>query len=266
MKFANKILLSDLDGSLLRSDHQISQENIDAVQYFIDNGGRFGIATGRDIENVLTKFAQVPLNFHCIFSNGSVLYDQAQKKVLSEVTLSKEKILPFLERCRKEHPEIGMQIHSSQGTVFYPEYSMVAQDILDTHEPFSTISLEALQNISLRKILFIMPQGDYSWIESQSEDLLSVIDRVNSGKKYYEFLPKGSSKGNMLEEMRKYMAPEDKIYAVGDFYNDREMIRKADIGIYCDNAPEELKPEADFLTVNHNDSIIPDIVHRILAL
>lgn len=264
MKFQHTVLLSDLDGSLLNSNRQVSQENIDAIRYFQENGGRFALATGRDIENVLEKFAAVPLNLPCIFSNGSVLYDPKEKKVLSQVCLNLEKILPFLERCHKEHPEIGMQIHSSEGTVFYPEFSMVAEDILETHKPFSVRSMEELRSLSLRKILFITPAGDFSWIESQSEDLLSDIDRVNSGKNYYEFLPKGSSKGNMLKELRKYLKPEDKVYAVGDFYNDVEMIAQADVGIYCDNAPEELKPQADYITVHHDQSIIPHVVKEII--
>lgn len=266
MKYENKILLSDLDGTLLNPNRDVSQENIDAIQYFIDNGGKFALATGRDIENVLEKYKNVPLNFHCIFSNGSALYDPMKKELLAEVVLNQAKILPFLEKCHKEHPEIGIQIHSSQGTVFYPEYSMVADDILVTHKPFSLISLQELEKISLRKILFITPAGDFSWLISQSEGLLGEIDRVNSGKNYYEFLPKGSSKGKMLEEMRKYTSPQEKIYAVGDFYNDLEMVKQADVGIFCENAPEELKPFAKHITVNHKKSVISDVVHRIVTL
>ncbi|MFI3253475.1 MAG: HAD-IIB family hydrolase [Eubacteriales bacterium] len=266
MKYDNIILLSDLDGTLLNEKREVSQENIEAIQYFIDNGGRFGIATGRDIENVLVKFAAVPLNFHCIFSNGSVLYDQEKREVLAEMALNQDKIIPFLERCHKEHPEIGIQIHSSEGTVFYPDFSMVAEDIQETHKPFSVRTLEELKKISLRKVLFITPKGDFSWIISESEGLLDVIDRVNSGKNYFEFLPKGSSKGNMVKELRQYCNPKDKIYAVGDFYNDLEMVIEADVGILCETAPEELKKQADFITVSNSQSVISDVVRRIMEL
>ncbi len=265
MKFQNKILLSDLDGTLLNSNRQVSEENIEAIRYFISEGGRFAVATGRDIENILEMLAHVPLNFHCIFSNGSVLFDKDKGEVLAETCLENKNVLPFLERCSKEQPEIGLQIHSNEGTIFYPHYEQVAAETLETHRPFSSRNYEELSKLTMRKVLFITPKGDFSWIERESEDMLEHFDRVNSGKNYYEFLPSGSNKGNMVKKMRQYIGENDKIYAVGDFYNDLEMIKEADFGILCDNAPEELKQYADAITVHHNAHVIVDVVNRILT-
>jgi len=46
-KFEGLMLVSDLDGTLLNSKLEVSEENIKAVSYFVDNGGIFTIATGR---------------------------------------------------------------------------------------------------------------------------------------------------------------------------------------------------------------------------
>lgn len=264
MKFHNKILLSDLDGTLLNANRQVSQENIEAIQYFIDNGGKFGIATGRDIENVWECFPQIPVNFYCIFSNGSVLFDKEKKEVLVEVALDNKKIMPFLAECRKLHPEIGIQLHTNVGTVFVPDDTNVNPDTALGHKPYICKELEHCADLTIRKVLFLTPAGDFTWLKETSETLDDAISRVQSSKVYYEFLPKGSSKGAMVEQMRKRMTPDEKLYAVGDFYNDIEMVLGADVGILCENAPDELKKQVKYHTVNHNESVISDVVRRII--
>lgn len=266
MKFKNKILLSDLDGTLLDSNRVVSQKNIDAIQYFIDNGGKFGIATGRDIENVWEFYDNVPVNYYCIFSNGSVLYNKETKEVLAEVAMDREKVMPFLARCREEHPEIGIEIHSNEGTVFVPDANNVKSDTALSQKPYICKSLEDCKNLTFRKILFITPEGDFTWLKSASEELEGIISRVQSSKFYYEFLPLGSSKGDMVKEMRKYMSPEETLYAVGDFYNDEEMIAEADVGIFTENAPDDLKPKAKHLAASYLNSAVDDVIHRILDL
>lgn len=51
-KFSDYLLVSDMDATLLNDDHIISEENRQAIDYFIKNGGRFTVATGRMVEAV----------------------------------------------------------------------------------------------------------------------------------------------------------------------------------------------------------------------
>lgn len=263
--FKNKILLSDLDGTLLNKNREVSPENLKAITHFVENGGRFGVATGRDIENVLHLLAHVPINFYCIFSNGSVLFDKEEKKVLAERTMVKETILPFLQRCRAEHPEIGIQIHSDQGTVFFPDESVVEEEIAKSHRPYTCKSFEELSPLAIRKLLFITPDGDMTWLKEQSEPFTSLIQRVQTSPRYFEFLPQGSSKGGMIREIRPLVSSDDVIFGVGDFHNDKEMMSESDVGILCANAPEELKPLAKHICADHNNHPLHDVIYNIMS-
>lgn len=49
-KFSDYLLVSDMDATLLDDNHTISEENRQAIDYFIKNGGRFTVATGRMVE------------------------------------------------------------------------------------------------------------------------------------------------------------------------------------------------------------------------
>lgn len=262
--YEGKILLSDLDGTLLNEKKEISKENIDAITYFVENGGRFGVATGRDVENALNILKEVPINFYCIFSNGSVLFDKDKGEVLAENLLDKEKIIPFLERVVKEQPEIGIQAHTNEGTVLCPVKGHLDESYVSTHHPYGYKTLEELAECQVRKMLFITKDGDFSWLEKHSEPLTDVIQRVQSSKTFYEFLPAGSSKGSMVAEIRKLIPEHDVIYAVGDFYNDVEMVAEADVGIFCENAPDALKEDANFICASNNNHPIADIIRRVI--
>ncbi|MEI8201182.1 MAG: HAD hydrolase family protein [Eubacteriales bacterium] len=76
-----KILLSDLDGTLLDSSSKVSVENQQAIKTFIAQGGHFGIATGRSQLNAVAFLDHVEINTPSILYNGCALYDFEAKKI-----------------------------------------------------------------------------------------------------------------------------------------------------------------------------------------
>uniref|UniRef100_UPI001C556D97 HAD family hydrolase n=1 Tax=Klebsiella pneumoniae TaxID=573 RepID=UPI001C556D97 len=61
-KYDNFLLISDLDGTLINSKQEISKENLEAVKYFIENGGIFSVATGRTTQNIRLHIKELPIN------------------------------------------------------------------------------------------------------------------------------------------------------------------------------------------------------------
>ena len=74
-KFDGYLILSDMDGTLLGDDRQISQENREAVAYFTQNGGRFAVATGRSKAGMEYFLQDIAINAPCVICNGAVVYD-----------------------------------------------------------------------------------------------------------------------------------------------------------------------------------------------
>ena len=61
-KFSGKLLVSDMDATLLNSDHMVSKGNREAIEYFISEGGKFTVATGRMVPAVRAYFSQMRIN------------------------------------------------------------------------------------------------------------------------------------------------------------------------------------------------------------
>jgi hypothetical protein len=97
------------------------------------------------------------------------------------------------------------------------------------------------------------------------KDRYPEIDFVISSPTYYEMLPQNISKGSALEHLRRECGLDDyTIVAVGDYNNDIEMLRYADVGICPSNATQEVKQAADvILDVSCEESAIAAVVEYI---
>lgn len=265
-KYDGIILLSDMDGTLLNAESRVSEKNKEALSTFIKEGGRFGIATGRSLTNAMRFLEGVPINGYCILGNGGLLYDIRTNTYLEEYGLNKKQTKNFLLKCLREKPRIGIQIYGrDMGHIISPE-ELADPVVVNDHLPVSFDSLHDIQDIEWIKILFSGTKEDILWLMEATEYLETekIVDRVRSATNYYEFLPVNCNKGNMLNVLRKYINKDQKIYAVGDYYNDVEMIRLADVGIAMQNAPDSVKAHADFVGRDCNHNAIADIIENII--
>ena len=70
-----KYLFTDIDGTLLNSQKEISQENIDSIHKLVEQGGHFSVATGRCAEITFPFVDNLPINAPAILFNGAAVYD-----------------------------------------------------------------------------------------------------------------------------------------------------------------------------------------------
>jgi len=265
MKYANKILLADMDGTLLDSKKQISARNIEALRYFTAHGGRFGVATGRSQSDAYRFLKDVPLNFHSIFQNGSILYDVHAKAPIKALYLPKEGLLPLINDTLQMHPTVGIQLHTVNHAYYLSNKEQMNWDYLANHSselPF--VTLREIQDENWTKILFSGNRDQLKWLEQHSKALIQNgrIHAVYSETYFFEVLPKSSNKGTMVKEIQKLMDAPHEIYAVGNFYNDLEMIQTADKGFLVDNAPQSLKELHDLICSHHDEDAIADIIYN----
>ena len=87
-KYTGKMIISDLDGTLIPRGGVISQENRQAIEAFVAEGGRFAIATGRTPEASAGYVKDLPINAPSVFFNGAMLYDWENKQVLKTMPLT----------------------------------------------------------------------------------------------------------------------------------------------------------------------------------
>lgn len=243
------LLITDMDGTFLPSSKIPSPENIAAVERLMNAGGRFSIATGRSLQASMQYFEQVRVNCPIIMCNGGMVYDLADKKQIYDVFLP-ESARELTKELLSQHPEVGCECLPLEG-VYVPQMTDMEREHcrICKVKPVECTVDEIPKN--WYKVLFARePEHIHEIIGSVDKvrEYYPEIDFVISAPMYYEMLPKNISKGSALRELKKACGMEDfTIVAAGDYNNDIEMLREADVGIAPSNAAAEVKAAADIV-------------------
>ena len=86
----DKLLIADVDGTLINSGFQVPLRNLEAIEQFQRDGGLFTLATGRAIESARQYAEQIGLSCPAIVSNGSMLFDYKTDQVDSPEELTEK--------------------------------------------------------------------------------------------------------------------------------------------------------------------------------
>ncbi|ROR30528.1 hypothetical protein EDD66_102180 [Mobilisporobacter senegalensis] len=266
MKYTNRILLSDMDGTLLDSNSRVSSKNKEAIKFFVNNGGKFGIATGRSQLNSVNFLDEVPISAPCILYNGGALYDFTANNFIALNLLPERVLINFLQYCIREVQNVMVQIYSTDMCYFVSKEALADPEVVAGHQPGQFIQIEDIIHEPWIKILFSGSEKDLKLVEKMmfQFDIADKVSRVFTSDIYLEILPLGVSKGSMLKNLKKTIGDDYKIYAVGDYNNDIEMIQLADVGIATENALSCLKDMADHISASNDEDAIADIIYRIM--
>lgn len=261
-KFEGILLCSDLDGTLLRNDKTISKENIDAIEYFKSEGGKFTFVTGRMpffvTEICETVNPNVP--FGCI--NGGGLYDYEKEEYVWKQVMSDE-VIPLVEYIDKNLPQMGIQVNTFEKTYFCKENSAMEIFRRVTNAPNYTCDYTKVKE-PISKIIFASEdEKDIIKIKEMlaSHPLAEKFNFIQSEKILYEILPKGIGKGTAISKLvQLYDIDINKTIAVGDFYNDISMFNAVKTAVAVFNACDEVKENADYITVSNEQHAIFQII------
>ena len=263
-KFDGILICTDLDGTLLSSDREISAENLSAIEYFKSEGGFFTFVTGRPHHTAGKIYEKVCPNVPYVCLNGGGVYDGADDKFLHFETVPKDKLFVMLDFVSEFMPEMGIQANTEKAIYFCRESEAMEDFRKATGYPMNKTDYREIEE-PIQKILFVHRED--AKIKALSEALLShslasEFDFIRSEATLYEILPKGVSKGSGMKRLASLLGV-DKTVAVGDYFNDISMIKAAKVGIAVGNAVDEAKEAADIVTVDNDHSAIAKIIYDI---
>lgn len=265
--FDGCLLACDIDGTLLISDY-LPPRNIEAIEYFVREGGRFCLATGRTAGAVSSVTSRIKCLSPAIVANGSVIYDFANDKAIYEQFVPKEDcyiVKKVIDGCKT----VGIEIHSGKQVIV----AQCNQETID-HERYENLDAlvldyEAALGYNWNKVLYLFTNSDEAKIvkdiiskcehNSQFVDTSATID----GRKryYFEHVPKDISKASTLKILcEKLNVTKGCCFAIGDYYNDLEMIKTADIGAALIDSPDEVKAVATAVVGSVQNGAVADFI------
>ena len=256
--FSGYIIVSDMDGTLLNSKVKLSDENINAIKYFVNNGGKFTLATGRMLPSVKRHVNKINVNLPVIIYNGVKVYDCNNDEVIWERYLEENK-KRIVQDIKKNNPNLGIEIYSEE--VVY-----IFQSCKQT-ERFKNLGYDVVYEVNddiwnkkWTKVLIIGSKEELDNFEKsyhkEYEDAL-----IRSSDIYLEMIPEGISKGQALKELiNKNNIINHTVIAVGDNMNDLELLEEADYGFCTLNGSEKLKKLSKYISCSNDDNVMEFLI------
>lgn len=255
-----KILFTDMDGTLLNKQKEVTPYTREVLEKWCQAGHKFVLCSGRDINNLKFVRKSLSLNYpgmYLIGYNGGQIYDCEQDKTLYRIGLSHSQVVHIKETA----DSFGIHFHTysetsivspkaDEGLTYYQRFintpTVIAPDIftvLDV-EPCKCLLIERKDTAKLEQLrLTLLP-----WAEKEG------ITLAYSNPYYLEVFPSRSGKGAAVLKLCELLNINPLFsIAVGDAENDISMIEKAGLGIAMANAAESVKNTATTITEYDND-------------
>jgi len=262
-----KLVVLDLDGTLLNDTHEITPETKAYIEKLKSKGIKIVIATGRTFTAAKRYHNELALDTPLISCNGGFIYDPVQGKVIDGHAISKTTVLKIFKILLDNNTFFQFysadKIYSTEVKYLLEAWTeenkkLEAKDIINIEiidDPIKTI--EATEE-SIFKLLAIEEDPEiYNKVLSALK-AIEAIELVSSFKGAIDIMEKGISKGMALQFIAKHLnIPMSQTLAIGDNNNDASMLKAANIGIAMANATPLAIDHADEMTdTNLNNGVL----------
>ena len=240
--YSDVLLTVDFDRTLTAPDSTIPQRNIEAIEYFMENGGAFTVNTGRSVPMYSSKLDLVPVNAPLLLYNGSAAYDRERR----EFTFATPIELPMVETLKKTmelFPDCavelqGMEHHylftPNDGWAAYNEHNRCPYAFLDLEEapgPFLKFTLYGqFRDVTVADLYNGTPE-EFARFDAMERKLQEVFGdkcvAFRAANRIIDVHAKGVSKAKSARRLQAELGRRI-LVCVGDGENDVTMMEDAD--------------------------------------
>lgn len=259
--FDGYLLVSDIDGTLAVEGRPVLR-NLEAVETFKSDGGLFTLATGRGPVAAKALCHEAKVNAPALLSNGSVVFDIEGDRILSSDYLS-ESAKSLTYDVIKSFPSVGVEVTLGDCILTLQENSdTVVHRAKEEFRLIKPVKEVAVESSWIKVIFMTSNRTAYRQLcEYMDNNCPSDCCLIATSRSFYELHPKWVNKGAGIKKLSKLLnIPIDHIFAIGDYYNDREMIAEAAVGACVAHSPKEIKEISQFVGGEATAGAVADFI------
>ncbi|MDG5472698.1 Cof-type HAD-IIB family hydrolase [Jeotgalibacillus sp. ET6] len=255
-----KMIVLDMDDTLLRDDHSISERTKKALMAAQENGVKVVLASGRPTYAMRDFSNELKLHdygSYILAFNGAKIINAKTEEEFFSSTLSPETAHKLYDISKRENIGIHTYVGDSIVTENQNPFSDIESDI--TGLPVNVV--DDFKKAVTEPVVKMLMLADEEVLVHKEEKLQAEMAgqfSIMRSKPYFlEFTEEGVTKGTSIKQLAdKLDIQQEEIIAVGDSYNDLSMIEYAGLGVAMGNAPQDIKDAADFVAdTNMNDGV-----------
>jgi Cof subfamily protein (haloacid dehalogenase superfamily) len=262
-----RMLVLDMDDTLLTDDHKISERNRDLLLKAQEKGVKVVLASGRPTPAMVGYAKELQLDrfgSYIISFNGAVITDMSNNQQIFERTLTTEEVHSLHDFSLMHN--VHIITYSNKGIISESESEFINIEKNLTGLPLNLVPSfkDEVNEPTVKCILLDDPErlkGVERVLKSERKDLSVAFSKPF----FLEVMPQGIDKAASIEVLAKKLnIAQEQIIAVGNAGNDLSMIEYAGLGVWVDNVTPELRDRADFIVASNMNDGVAEVVERFL--
>ena len=255
MKIPCRMAAFDLDGTLLSSHNELSDENREALQALSTNDVLVVLVSGRMHRSILPISEQIGLENPIISYNGGMVKHAITGEIYHHTPVSTEDAKKVVKDCIEQNLHLNYCWNDELYVAARNEWSDLYE--LRTGVPATPVGdLNLMVEKTPTKLLIIHPAEKLQPLLARFKTKYAgTLYVTQTQPEYIEFMNPGVTKGRALTALADQCnIPIDSVVAFGDSYNDESLLKTAGFGIAMDNAVEPIKACADYITTSNDEN------------
>jgi len=255
------LIAIDVDGTLLDGEHRLTPAVIEAVREAAASGAEIVLATGRGPSNSIPLLEEIGLSGTLITHNGAATVESEGRRVLHSFRIQPETVERYIAYCRENG------VHFDLNTAFdlYVESVTPEAEEMYVHYRIEPIrrGKEDPFPPDLVKFTAFGTKELMDRVQREWEAWDSPLRRIRSGDWFIDVQRAEVSKGSALRQLASLRGIDrSRIMAIGNYYNDIDMLQFAGFGVAMGNSPDEVKEAADAVTLANDEDGVAHAIRR----
>lgn len=264
-----ELIAIDLDGTLMNSQHQLSEANAEAIRIAQDKGIHVVICTGRPFTSTkpVLDLLDVGEEDYSVMFNGGQIRQGPEGRLVENYDLSMEDFHAWFQAT--QDLDLPLSVIDSEWVYDATERKVSHPSIYASKVTSAPSKLADYSNFppEQRFNKFVVAIDEAEFLDQQiaqlSSELKANYQLVKSYPFQLEVSRKGVSKGQALIEIGQRLGIDPAhMLVIGDQNNDRAMMEVAGYRAAVGNAIDEIKGLADYIGPTNNDDGVADIIYN----
>lgn len=260
-----KIIFSDIDGTLLTSNHEVSEKTVESLKRLKALNVPFVLVSARMPQGISKVMQKINIKSPIVCYSGGLVLDEEGKILLSSgINIEKAMNVKRFLRCNWKELSTSCYCYDKWIVDNKKDKWIRQESEITSVEPIEGGLMDIVSNNEV--VHKVLCMGDAHIIDEAQAELKKKYQGLSIYKSkdtYLEIMDSMAAKSRAMERLCSYFNIDiSETIAIGDNYNDMDMIKAAGIGSAMGNAPEEVKKISDYVTLTNDEDGVATVIEK----
>ena len=265
---SNWLIASDIDGTLNNKARRLVDRNYKAIHRYIDEcGGNFTLASGRIPDSMRKHFKRLNIaDGKAIVINGAGIYDFAKEEMIWSDPLN-EHCIDMVRKSIEKYPFLAFQVISDKVVYLFrptPSARILAENAQYPIKYF--YNFDKIPKENWYKVIYTGFPTEMKMVARFIESMSKTTENLMFSSAWsYEMVNEDTNKGKAVLKLAEMLGVDmENTAAIGDYFNDYEMLKQVGLPACCGQALKGMKEISKLVTCHCNEGAVADLIEYII--